>query len=165
MSLLSSIARPVIAKTSRQLSARSCSRLNNIAVRSMAGTAESRTSAVSNDLRHGGSDCWLGTRIRRGCIGSFFGCFVFFFFRSFFRQLDFLTQRRLSPLLSSFNSTITAEHQHCNLLFTMNGFGISSDGYLVPFFPSTYLFQSALNQNLFDNATIQFIRSSSTDIL
>ena len=46
MSVLFSISRPVITKTSQHLSARSCSRLNNIAIRSMAGTAESRTSAV-----------------------------------------------------------------------------------------------------------------------
>ena len=48
-------------------------------MRSMAGTAESRTSAVS-DRRFfvDGAIGGLSTRMRRGCDGSFFGCFLFF---------------------------------------------------------------------------------------
>jgi len=46
MSMLTSISQSIIAKTSHKLTIQPCCRLNNIAVRSMAGTAESRTSAL-----------------------------------------------------------------------------------------------------------------------
>ncbi|OEU16002.1 NADH:ubiquinone reductase [Fragilariopsis cylindrus CCMP1102] len=47
MSMFTSISRPMIARASYRLSVQSCcSRLNNNAVRSMAGTSESRTSAL-----------------------------------------------------------------------------------------------------------------------
>merc|ERR1740115_562189 len=44
--MLTSISQPIFAKASHKLSVQSCCRLNNIALRSMAGTAESRTSAL-----------------------------------------------------------------------------------------------------------------------
>ena len=74
MSVLFSISRPVITKTSQHLSARSCSRLNNIAIRSMAGTAESRTSAV-RDGPFSTEKLPFVTRYAPRYMGSFLGVF------------------------------------------------------------------------------------------
>lgn len=65
MSLLSKISRPFVSKTTQKLSAKSCGGLNNVAVRSMAGDAESRTSAVSDVARD------LSTRMHCVAIGTF----------------------------------------------------------------------------------------------
>ena len=103
MSLLSKISRPFVSKTTQKLSAKSCGGVNNVAVRSMAGDAESRTSAVSNLARD------LSTRMHCAAIGTFQNSIsspIILPSVSFMNLLSLLFIRNLMLLLSYYCSAL-----------------------------------------------------------